>query len=91
MRDGHVQGRGEHYKDNKEFLEELSTDIGIPISGIIQIAKGGNDKNNQGTWVHPKYNFVTGDLFVLQRAANGARSTVHGARSTRRNGMNFKF
>ena len=29
-----------HYKEgkeNKEFLEELSTDIGIPISGIIQI------------------------------------------------------
>ncbi len=41
----------------KAFLDKLSTDMGIPISGkkgLIQIRKGGNDKNAQGTWGHPK-------------------------------------
>ena len=38
----------------KAFLKELSADIGIPISGLVQIIKGGNDKLNQGTWVHPR-------------------------------------
>ena len=41
----------------KAFLDKLSTVMGIPISGkngLIQIRKGGNDKNAQGTWGHPK-------------------------------------
>jgi hypothetical protein len=41
----------------KAFLEELSPDMGIPISGengLIQIRRGGNNKNAQGTWGHPK-------------------------------------
>ncbi|RJS04864.1 KilA-N domain-containing protein [Xanthomonas sp. CFBP 7698] len=33
------------------FLEELSADMGIPISVLIQQVKGGNGP--QGTWVHP--------------------------------------
>lgn len=33
------------------FLEELSTDMGIPISQLIQSVKGGSEP--QGTWVHP--------------------------------------
>ncbi|PPT93471.1 DNA-binding protein [Xanthomonas arboricola pv. arracaciae] len=33
------------------FLQELSTDMGIPISALIQIVKGGAAQ--QGTWVHP--------------------------------------
>ncbi|ACK74098.1 KilA domain protein (plasmid) [Gloeothece citriformis PCC 7424] len=40
----------------KAFLEELSADMGIPISGksgLIQIRKGGNNKAAQGTWGHP--------------------------------------
>jgi KilA-N domain len=41
----------------KALLDKLSTVMGIPISGkngLIQIRKGGNDKNAQGTWGHPK-------------------------------------
>lgn len=44
-----------HYKENstsKEFFAELSTDIGIPISVLIQSIKGG--ASHQGTWVHPQ-------------------------------------
>ncbi|MEJ1464988.1 MAG: KilA-N domain-containing protein [Candidatus Sedimenticola sp. (ex Thyasira tokunagai)] len=44
-----------HYLENKttkEFLAELSTDVGIPISELIQSLKGGYPQN-QGTWVHP--------------------------------------
>lgn len=46
-----------HYNEStqtKAFLEELSADIGIPISALVQIVRGGNDKLNQGTWVHPQ-------------------------------------
>ena len=38
----------------KSFLNELSTDMGIPISALIQTLKGGNNQNSQGTWVHPR-------------------------------------
>ena len=41
----------------KAFIDELSTVTGIPASGnngLIQIRRGGNDKNAQGTWGHPK-------------------------------------
>ena len=44
-----------HYLANKstqEFLEALSSDIGIPISELVIVAKGGNSKI-QGTWMHP--------------------------------------
>ncbi len=43
-----------HYaetKQTKEFLTELSTDLGIPRSVLVQSIKGGNI---QGTWVHPQ-------------------------------------
>lgn len=33
------------------FLTALSTDMGIPISELIQTVRGGNGQ--QGTWVHP--------------------------------------
>jgi hypothetical protein len=41
----------------KAFLDKLSTVTGIPVTGkkgLIQIRQGGNDKNAQGTWGHPK-------------------------------------
>lgn len=44
-----------HYAANDRtiaFLEELSADLGIPRSEIIQSVKGGNGP--QGTWVHPQ-------------------------------------
>ena len=46
-----------HYHENvqtKAFLDALSSDIGIPISELVQIIKGGNDRLIQGTWVHPQ-------------------------------------
>ncbi len=36
------------------FLEELSLDIGIPISNLVEIIRGRGDKISQGTWVHPQ-------------------------------------
>ncbi len=44
-----------HYLENKatkEFLAELSSDVGIPTSELIQSFKGGHPQS-QGTWVHP--------------------------------------
>ena len=38
----------------KAFLDELAADMGIPISALVQIRKGGNDSLSQGTWVHPQ-------------------------------------
>lgn len=38
-------------KATDEFLTELATDMGIPISQLIQSVKGGS--GGQGTWVHP--------------------------------------
>jgi len=37
----------------QEFLETLSSDIGIPTSELVCIIKGG-DYRLQGTWVHPQ-------------------------------------
>lgn len=45
-----------HYLANattKAFLDELSSDIGIPISGLVQSVKG-DQPQLQGTWVHPQ-------------------------------------
>ncbi|MBS7783104.1 KilA-N domain-containing protein [Providencia stuartii] len=45
-----------HYLENstaKSFLSELSADIGIPISELIQTVRGGFPQM-QGTWVHPQ-------------------------------------
>lgn len=36
-----------------EFIKELSTETGIPVSELIQTLKGG-DVTNQGSWVHPQ-------------------------------------
>jgi len=40
-------------KTTDAFLRELSSDMGIPISELIQSVRGGGP-NVQGTWVHPK-------------------------------------
>jgi len=37
----------------KELIKVLEADAGIPASALIDISKGGNNKNNQGSWVHP--------------------------------------
>lgn len=40
-------------KATKEFLCELSSETGIPVSALIQVVKGGVPQF-QGTWVHPQ-------------------------------------
>ena len=50
---GKLYGHYIENKQTKEFLEELSNDIGIQISKIVEVKKGGNNKT-QGTWVHPQ-------------------------------------
>ena len=40
-------------KFSKKFINELSADTNILASELINSTKGGN-KNNQGTWIHPR-------------------------------------
>lgn len=45
-----------HYNENastKEFIAELSSEVGIPATELIQSVTGGNPAL-QGTWVHPQ-------------------------------------
>ena len=50
---GKLFGHYNEVKAHQAFFTALSTDIGIPISKIIQVVKGGEAKL-QGTWVHPQ-------------------------------------
>jgi len=34
-------------------MNELSADMGIPISALVDTKRGGNEKNKQGSWIHP--------------------------------------
>ena len=46
-----------HYRESAQtraFLEELSLDIGIPISNLVHVIRGRGDRIHQGTWVHPQ-------------------------------------
>ena len=60
QRAGKFFGNYNQSSRTQAFLQELSTVIGIPITatptqpGLVQIIQGGNDKRNQGTWVHPR-------------------------------------
>lgn len=40
-------------RTTSQFLDELSSETGIPVSELIQSVKGG-DPRFQGTWVHPQ-------------------------------------
>lgn len=40
-------------ESTKEFLNELSVDMGIPISSLVEVVKGGS-RLEQGTWAHPE-------------------------------------
>ena len=45
-----------HYRENnqtKAYVQALESDVGIPMSKLFQIKKGGNAES-QGTWVHPQ-------------------------------------
>lgn len=44
-------------KSTSEYLKELESAMGIPISELVEIHKGvevGGRSENQGTWLHPK-------------------------------------
>ena len=53
-RAGKLFGHYHETAQTKAFLEELSLDIGIPISNLVQAVRGRGDKVEQGTWVHPR-------------------------------------
>lgn len=40
-------------KSTQEYIDELSRSEDFP-NGIVKVVKGGNDKSNQGTWIHEK-------------------------------------
>ena len=54
------QGAGKLFADyqrlaqTQAFLNELSLDMGIPISKLVQVIRGRADRIQQGTWVHPQ-------------------------------------
>ena len=37
----------------KELINELSAEAGIPVSGLVETNRGGNNKSEQGSWIHP--------------------------------------
>jgi len=37
----------------KELINELFPETGIPVSALVDVKKGGNDKSKQGSWIHP--------------------------------------
>ena len=51
---GKLYGDYSRLGTTKNFLKELSSDMGIPISALIQSLKGGGKPELQGTWVHPQ-------------------------------------
>ena len=51
---GKLFGDYNRLTQTQAFLDELSTAMGIPIAGLVQVRVGGNDKVGQGTWVHPQ-------------------------------------
>ncbi len=54
QRAGKLFGDYSRTKQTKAFIDELSLDMGIPISNLIQIIVGRGDRLKQGTWVHPQ-------------------------------------
>lgn len=50
---GKLMGDYLRLSTSKAFLAELSSDMGIPISTLVQSIRGGAP-NLQGTWVHPQ-------------------------------------
>lgn len=72
-------------KTTADFINELSSDMGIPISELIQTLKGGNPEN-QGTWVHPDIAVNLGQWlspkFAVQ-VSRWVRDWVTGGQSTK--------
>ena len=65
-----------HYKARTQttaFLDALSADIGMPISELVQIVKGGSGNLSQGTWVHPQVAIHLGQWLSLDFAVKVSR------------------
>ena len=70
---GKLFGNYKQLNSTQQFLIALSTDIGYPISEIIQVVKGGAP-GHQGTWVHPQVAINLAQwrsIIVLVEYANG--------------------
>ena len=39
-------------QSTQDYIDALSADTGKPVSELLVVVKGGNDKNSQGTWMH---------------------------------------
>ena len=50
---GKLMGDYSRLSTTKAFIAELSSVMGIPITGLVQIIQGG-PPHLQGTWVHPQ-------------------------------------
>ena len=51
---GKLFGDYQRLAQTQAFLNELSLDMGIPISNLVQVIRGRGDTIQQGTWVHPQ-------------------------------------
>jgi KilA-N domain/Meiotically up-regulated gene 113/Zinc finger, C2H2 type len=40
-------------ESTKELIDELSAEAGIPVSAFVDTKRGGNNKSDQGSWIHP--------------------------------------
>ena len=40
-------------ESTKELINELSAEAGIPVSAFVETKRGGNNKSDQGSWIHP--------------------------------------
>jgi hypothetical protein len=40
-------------KQNKDLIQALKSDVGIPASQLIDVKKGNTSKYKQGSWIHP--------------------------------------
>ena len=43
----------------KQLLTEAESDMGIPISQLIDIKKGNSNEFQQGSWIHPDLAYST--------------------------------
>ncbi len=59
-------------QSTQEFLEELSTEVGIPTSELIQSVRGGHPEL-QGTWVHPLVAYHLGQWLSPKAAVQVAK------------------
>jgi hypothetical protein len=70
-----------HYNENKTtkaFITELSAEVGIPTSELIQSVSGGAP-HRQGTWVHPQVAIHLAQWLSAKFAVQVARRSLLGS------------